>query len=73
MAYLEFRKEKRYYNLHIQQSLFGTQDVICSWGAVGSKRNGNKIITCSSKEAIETEIKRITKLRIRRGYQICQK
>lgn len=64
---LYWKKEKKYYKLFEQPTLFGTTDVVCVWGQVGGKLGGYKIISCDSEEDMITIIDSIKKRRKYRG------
>ncbi len=55
----------------MQPNLFGTIDIVCHWGRLGTNSGGYKVISCDSQKDIELAIKTITKRRKTRGYLIC--
>ncbi|MCZ6902134.1 MAG: WGR domain-containing protein [Rickettsia endosymbiont of Ixodes persulcatus] len=62
-------KDHKYYRLSTQDNLFGTTDLICSWGSLYSNNKGNyKVIHCNSQYDMDTHIKRIARIRKSRGY-----
>ena len=63
-------KDHKYYKLTTQANLFGTTDLICNWGSVLSNRGNCKVIHCNSQHDMDHNIKRITKIRKARGYQL---
>jgi len=67
---LTWKKDSKYYKLQLQTNLFGSTDVICCWGRLGTNRGGYKIISCSNNKEIEIAINNITKRRQYRGYSL---
>ncbi|MCC8417246.1 MAG: WGR domain-containing protein [Rickettsia endosymbiont of Bryobia graminum] len=67
---LSWIKDYKYYRLSLQNNLFGTTDVICSWGSIISNQNGFKVISCQTQEDIETAVQYIIKRRKARGYTL---
>lgn len=65
---LSFKKNERFYHVHLQNNFFGGTTVICSWGVFDGNRGGFKYIFCDNQRQVDDELKRITKLRISRGY-----
>lgn len=63
-------KDHKYYRLSTQDNLFGATDLICNWGSVLSNRGNCKVIHCNSQHDMNQNIKRITKIRKARGYQL---
>lgn len=63
-------KDHKYYRLSTQDNLFSTTDLICNWGSVLSNRGNCKVIHCNSQHDMDQNIKRITKIRKARGYQL---
>jgi len=63
-----FRKNERFYHIHLQSNFFGGVTVVCSWGTFDSNRGGYKYIFCDNQYQVDDELKKITKLRISRGY-----
>lgn len=61
-------KEHKYYRLSSQKNLFGTTDLICSWGSLYSNQGNCKVIHCDSQHDMDQNMKRITKIRKARGY-----
>lgn len=61
-------KDHKYYRLITQANLFGTTDLICSWGTLYSNQGNYKVIHCITQHEIDTHIKRITRIRKSRGY-----
>jgi len=67
---LNWIKDHKYYKLSLQSNLFGTTDVICSWGSSLSNQHGFKVIPCHTQDDIDTVIQYIIKRRKTRGYII---
>ena len=65
---LHWEKEKRYYKLLFQSTLFGTMDVICVWGSIGGNLGGYKIISCDTEKDVELSVNNIKKRRKYRSY-----
>lgn len=63
-------KDHKYYRLSTQNNLFGTTDLLCSWGSSVSNRGNCKVIHCNSQNEMDKNIKRITRIRKARGYQL---
>lgn len=63
-------QDHKYYRLSTQDNLFGTTDLICSWGSLYSKNGNYKVIHCNSQNEIDTHIKRISRIRKARGYTL---
>lgn len=60
----------RYYNLYIQQDLFGRISIIKFWGSRVSNKGGHQIITCNSTaEAIEI-VNQVAAKRKQREYYL---
>lgn len=57
MAYY-WTKDHKYYRLTTQKNLFGTTDLICSWGSFYSNQGNYKVI--HSQNEIDMHIKRIS-------------
>ncbi|XVN41919.1 MAG: hypothetical protein RCO49_08875 [Rickettsia endosymbiont of Argas persicus] len=53
-----------------QLSLFGNEDLICSWGSVNSNRGNHKVIECSTPQEVHNNLKRLVKVRKNREYNI---
>ena len=64
-----WRKGAKYYNIHIQPNLFGEICVIKSWGVVGNKRAGFKVVSCEDELEVSKVIEDIAKRRKIRGYR----
>jgi DNA polymerase-3 subunit epsilon len=62
-------KDHKYYRLTTQANLFGTTDLICSWGSLYSNKGNYKVIHCNSPYDMDQNIKRIARIRKSRGYQ----
>jgi DNA polymerase-3 subunit epsilon len=62
-------KDQKYYRLTTQANLFGTTDLICSWGSLYSNKGNYKVIHCTTQHGIDMHIKRIARIRKSRGYQ----
>ena len=62
-------KDHKYYRLTTQANLFGTTDLICSWGSLYSNKGNYKVIHCTTQHEIDMHIKRIARIRKSRGYQ----
>lgn len=67
MAYY-WTNNHKYYRLSTQDNLFGTTDLICSWGALYSNKGNYKVIHCTTQHELDTHIKRIARIRKSRGY-----
>uniref|UniRef100_UPI00349EBAF9 WGR domain-containing protein n=1 Tax=Rickettsia endosymbiont of Ixodes pacificus TaxID=1133329 RepID=UPI00349EBAF9 len=63
-------KDHKYYRLNTQDNLFGTTDLVCSWGSLYSNKGNYKVIHCTSQHEIDMNIKRITRIRASRGYTL---
>lgn len=63
-----WRKEKKYYKLSLQANLFGSIDIICSWGSLSNNHTGYKVILCKNQLDIDTAVQAIAKRRRSRGY-----
>ena len=66
---LYWTKENKYYKLFEQETLFGTVDIICVWGRIGSNLGGCKIISCDNDADVELTVNSIKKRRQHRGYK----
>jgi predicted DNA-binding WGR domain protein len=64
-------KNNRYYKIIFQPTLFGTIDVICSWGRVGGNLGNYKVVSSKDEQDIELIIDAIKKRRRQRGYRLC--
>ena len=64
-------KNNRYYKIIFQPTLFGTIDVICSWGRVGGNLGNYKVVSSKDEQDIELIIDTIKKRRRQRGYRLC--
>lgn len=64
-------KENRYYKIIFQPTLFGTIDIICSWGRIGGNLGNYKVVSSKDKQDIELIIDTIKKRRRQRGYKLC--
>lgn len=67
---LSWKKNTKYYKLLFQANLFGTMDIICMWGRMGSKLGGYKVVSCESKEDMAFIIDSVKKRRKYRGYTL---
>lgn len=56
-----WRKDNKYYRITTKTNLFGTTDVVCSWGSVTSNCSGYKIIPCKDQSDIDNTIQMILK------------
>ena len=65
---IEFRTAQRGYILSLERDLFGTFVLFRRWYGLGSRRGGMKRQVFFDEESALREIKRIEKLRARRGY-----
>lgn len=63
-----WRNGSKYYKLFLQPNLFGTTDVICCWGRIGTKLGGLKVIPCSTGQEIDNIINKTHNRRKARGY-----
>jgi hypothetical protein len=61
-------KNNRYYKIIFQPTLFGTIDVICTWGRIGGNLGNYKVIPCKGIEEIRAIIRYVKKRRKQRGY-----
>ena len=64
-------KNNRYYKIIFQPTLFGTIDIICSWGRIGGNLGNYKVVSSKGKQDIELIIDTIKKRRRQRGYKLC--
>ena len=64
-------KENKYYKIIFQPTLFGTIDIICSWGRIGGNLGNYKVVSSKDKQDIELIIDTIKKRRRQRGYSLC--
>lgn len=64
-------KNNRYYKIIFQPTLFGTIDIICSWGRIGGNLGNYKVVSSQGKHDIELIIDTIKKRRRQRGYKLC--
>jgi predicted DNA-binding WGR domain protein len=64
-------KNNRYYKIIFQPTLFGTIDIICSWGRIGGNLGNYKVVSSKDKQDIELIIETIKKRRKQRGYRLC--
>ena len=64
-------KNNRYYKIIFQPTLFGTIDIICSWGRVGGNLGNYKVVSSKDDQDIELIIDTIKKRRRQRGYRLC--
>lgn len=65
---IEFRTAQRGYILSLEQDLFGAFILFRRWYGLGSRRGGMKRQVFLDEESALREIRRIEKLRARRGY-----
>lgn len=61
-------KNNRYYKIKFQPTLFGTIDVICVWGSLGSVLGNYKVIPAKGIEEIRAIIRYVKRRRKQRGY-----
>ena len=66
----QYVKNKKFYNVHLQQNLFGGTSVICSWGSFENNLGGHRTIFCQKQEQIDATIDEIAKRRKYRGYTL---
>lgn len=66
---IEFRTDRRGYLLTLERDLFGAFVLFRRWYGLGNRRGGAKRHVFLDEEAALREMKRIEKLRFRRGYQ----
>lgn len=66
---IEFRTEKRGYLLTLEQDLFGTFVLFRRWYGLGNRRGGIKRQVFLDENAALREVRRIERLRSRRGYR----
>lgn len=66
---IEFRSDTRGYTLALERDLFGAFVVIRHWYGLGSRRGGVKRQVFLQEDAALRELKRIERLRVRRGYR----
>ncbi len=64
-------KNNRYYKIIFQPTLFGTIDIICSWGRIGGNLGNYKVVSSKDDQDIELIIDTIKKRRRQRGYRLC--
>lgn len=64
-------KNNSYYKIIFQPTLFGTIDIICSWGRIGGNLGNYKVVSSKDKQDIELIIDTIKKRRRQRGYKLC--
>ena len=67
---LLWTKNNRYYKLIYQPTLFGTIDVICAWGRIGSNLGNYKLIPSKNAQDIEFIVEGVKKRRKQRGYKV---
>lgn len=67
---LSWKKNTKYYKLLFQPNLFGTTDIICMWGRIGSKLGGYKVVSFEGKENMAFIIDSIKKRRKYRKYTL---
>ena len=65
---VEFRTNRRGYTLSLERDLFGAFILFRRWYGLGSRRGGMKRQVFLDEESALREIRRIEKLRTRRGY-----
>jgi len=51
--------------------LFGTIDVVCVWGRIGSNLGNYKLIPSKNAQDIELIVEGVKKRRKQRGYKLC--
>jgi len=61
MTVFYWTKDHKYYRLTTQANLFGTTDLICSWGSLYSNKGNYKVIHCTAQHEIDTHIKALSK------------
>ncbi len=66
---LEFRTDKRGYTLTLDRDLFGAFVLFRRWYGLLNRRGGVKRQVFLQEDAAMREIRRIERLRIRRGYR----
>lgn len=66
-------KNNRYYKIKFQPTLFGTIDVICVWGSIGSRLGNYKVIPAKGIEEIRAIVSYVKKRRKQRGYVLYYK
>ena len=64
------KNKRRWYAVHLQRNLFGSDDLICRWGRIGFSGFQQSRLLELSPEATRTELARISRLRTSRGYRI---
>lgn len=64
-------KNNRYYKIIFQPTLFGTIDVICTWGRIGGNLGNYKVVSSKDNQDMELIIDTIKKRRRHRGYRLC--
>jgi predicted DNA-binding WGR domain protein len=67
-VWVEFRTNRRGYILSLERDLFGAFVLFRRWYGLGSGRGGMKRQVFLDEESALREIRRIEKLRTRRGY-----
>lgn len=66
---IEFRTERRGYLLTLEQDMFGAFVLFRRWYGLGNRRGGIKRQVFLDENAALREVRRIERLRSRRGYR----
>ncbi|WP_346014659.1 WGR domain-containing protein [Thiocystis violacea] len=61
-------EKSRYYQVDFVQDLLGDWTLVLSWGGLGSRRGGMRILAVTSEAAGEDLVEAIAKRRRQRGY-----
>jgi predicted DNA-binding WGR domain protein len=64
-------KNNRYYKIIFQPTLFGTIDVICTWGRIGGNLGNYKVVSSKDEQDIASIVDAVKKRRKQRGYRLC--
>jgi predicted DNA-binding WGR domain protein len=67
---VEFRSEKRGYLLALERDMFNVFVLSRRWYGLGNRRGGVKRQIFLDEDAALREVRRIERLRLRRGYRV---
>jgi len=70
---IEFRSDKRGYDLALERDMFGAFILYRRWYGLSNRRGGMKQQVFLDEEAARKEFKRIEAMRSRRGYVVVQR
>lgn len=66
------KRQRRFYVMQVTRTLFGEWCLIREWGRIGSAGGQRMTDYAASREEAETALEKLSNLKSRRGYHLCE-